>query len=70
MGNRSNPEQSGVFERVEAGRASLRARLAARPTDPWIERERFSLEAAAEITPAATMPTAKRGRGRPRKNVA
>jgi len=66
-----SPEESGVFERREASRASERAVLAAKPHNPWLERDRYKLEAQAETMPMAAPPSIKqrRGRGRPPKNL-
>lgn len=68
MSRRRDPEQSGVFERAEANRAPLRAKLAAAPSNPWLERDRFRMEANAESAPHMAKPI-RRGPGRPAKHA-
>lgn len=66
----SDPATVEAFKARDASRASERALLAARPSNPWIELDRYRLEANVEAAPKLAEPIKqRRGRGRPPKNL-
>lgn len=64
-----NPsETAAALARKDASRASERMQLAARPSNRWLETDRYRMEASAPDAPKPMKE--KRGPGRPRKEAA
>jgi len=64
---RTPTETAAALARVDASRASERAQLAARPSNRWLETDRYRMEANAPDAPEPMKE--KRGPGQPRKEV-
>jgi hypothetical protein len=64
---RTPDETAAALARKDASRASERMMLASRPSNRWLETDRYRMEAKAPDAPKPMKE--KRGPGRPRKEV-
>lgn len=64
---RTPDETAAALARKDASRASERMMLASRPSNRWLEVNRYRMEAKAPDAPKPMKE--KRGPGRPRKEV-
>ena len=64
---RAPDETAAALARKDASRASERMMLASRPSNRWLEVDRYRMEAKAPDAPKPMKE--KRGPGRPRKEV-
>jgi hypothetical protein len=62
---KTNDETAAALARKDASRASERMMLASRPSNRWLEVDRYRMEASAPDAPKPMKE--KRGRGRPPK---